>query len=388
MIKGWYAKHKDTGEWHKIEDVKDTGIPADKEGGGNNYHLKGVGPVHQSKIADMAEKPPMEKADKLKGGLADDSKPSEFDAKQLEMGIRHEMEHTDDKSVAKEIAMDHLKEDPEYYTKLKDIDKYDRVDEEADGKKELDYGVEELDKRWNKLKKALVDSDSAIMEIAGQEYNPDEEEEAQDEQEGDIDEPVEGDGSGDGDGGELQGDGSDVPDELDDAQGMLADDEFDSGEQDGDPGDDQQALIQMLQEEGYSEAEIAHIVHDHNMPTPNIDDVKMDGEHAKIQQDTEHADRMNDLDHEHTSRMKDLEYETAQQEQGINELDKDHKQRMLDLEFEYAKQEKDMEMEFKRKELEQKLQFKEESHKAKKADANKSRSQDAAKTSNKEKAGK
>jgi hypothetical protein len=39
--------------------------------------------------------------------------------KELEMGIKIEMEHTDDKDEAKEIAMDHLWENPSYYTKLK-----------------------------------------------------------------------------------------------------------------------------------------------------------------------------------------------------------------------------------------------------------------------------
>jgi hypothetical protein len=42
--------------------------------------------------------------------------------KQLNMGIRVEMEHTDNKEKAKEIAMDHLYEDPKYYTKLSKIE--------------------------------------------------------------------------------------------------------------------------------------------------------------------------------------------------------------------------------------------------------------------------
>lgn len=42
--------------------------------------------------------------------------------KQLHMGMKVEMEHTDDKEKAKEIAMDHLWEDPNYYTKLKKIE--------------------------------------------------------------------------------------------------------------------------------------------------------------------------------------------------------------------------------------------------------------------------
>jgi hypothetical protein len=37
---------------------------------------------------------------------------------QLEMGMKVETEHTDDLTVAKKIAMDHLNEDPLYYTKL------------------------------------------------------------------------------------------------------------------------------------------------------------------------------------------------------------------------------------------------------------------------------
>jgi hypothetical protein len=42
------------------------------------------------------------------------------DAKQLEMGIKVEMEHTTDPNVAEKIARDHLAEDPEYYTKLRE----------------------------------------------------------------------------------------------------------------------------------------------------------------------------------------------------------------------------------------------------------------------------
>ena len=37
---------------------------------------------------------------------------------QLEMGLKIEMEHTEDMNIAKKIALDHLAEDPHYYTKL------------------------------------------------------------------------------------------------------------------------------------------------------------------------------------------------------------------------------------------------------------------------------
>jgi hypothetical protein len=41
---------------------------------------------------------------------------------QLQRGIEVEMEHTNSKSIAKEIAMDHIFEDPNYYVKLKKIE--------------------------------------------------------------------------------------------------------------------------------------------------------------------------------------------------------------------------------------------------------------------------
>lgn len=43
-------------------------------------------------------------------------------AQQLDKGIKVELEHTKDKSVAKEIALDHLAEDPKYYTKLASVE--------------------------------------------------------------------------------------------------------------------------------------------------------------------------------------------------------------------------------------------------------------------------
>ena len=40
------------------------------------------------------------------------------DADQLRIGIKVEMEHTDDPKVAEKIARDHLMEIPDYYTRL------------------------------------------------------------------------------------------------------------------------------------------------------------------------------------------------------------------------------------------------------------------------------
>jgi len=42
--------------------------------------------------------------------------------RQLEMGIVVEYEHTDNREVAKQIALDHLAELPDYYTRLLDME--------------------------------------------------------------------------------------------------------------------------------------------------------------------------------------------------------------------------------------------------------------------------
>ena len=56
--------------------------------------------------------------DRLPGGKASGMSPRAFDPEQLKIGMRVELEHTPDPRIAREIAMDHLAEDPTYYTKL------------------------------------------------------------------------------------------------------------------------------------------------------------------------------------------------------------------------------------------------------------------------------
>ena len=65
----------------------------------------------------------VKREDKIPGGLADKKSPKDFDAKKLAEGVKAEMEHTSDPKIAEEIAMDHLMEDPNYYEKLKTIEK-------------------------------------------------------------------------------------------------------------------------------------------------------------------------------------------------------------------------------------------------------------------------
>lgn len=61
--------------------------------------------------------------DRIKGGLADGLPDSRFNKKQLKRGTDVELEHTRSRKIAKEIAKDHLVEDPLYYQKLSRIEK-------------------------------------------------------------------------------------------------------------------------------------------------------------------------------------------------------------------------------------------------------------------------
>lgn len=77
----------------------------------------------------------MKEANKLKGGKSDNMSLEDIAkkhkvelaklTKQFDKGMKVEMEHTKDKQKAKEITMDHLVEDPNYYTKLRKIEKHE-----------------------------------------------------------------------------------------------------------------------------------------------------------------------------------------------------------------------------------------------------------------------
>ena len=62
--------------------------------------------------------------DFVEAGRAKDSGLSEDEVypDELEMGIEVEYEHTTNKDIAKRIALDHLAEIPDYYTRLKKME--------------------------------------------------------------------------------------------------------------------------------------------------------------------------------------------------------------------------------------------------------------------------
>jgi hypothetical protein len=338
--------------------------------------------------------------DKLSGGKADNKQPKDFDSEQLAAGIKHEMEHTDNKTVAQEIAMDHLSEDADYYKKLKTIEKQDRVEVTPDGKTELDYGKEKLDKkpmkksllsRWDLIKKEL-DNNSAILDLSTM-IEDDEEDQPEIMDDGGQ-EDAEADEAADGERPEW------LPDHMEhdgEEPELHQDEDMDQDDQNGDLDDEggEQELIDALRELGHSDSEIAHIVHGHM--TPPVDEAKRAkaaAEYAGIDHDkeahqkemeirdreaqieAEHAQRMKDveyqraqkesgetdLDLEHKRRLQDLEYQKAKAEMTVNEaqMEAEHKKRMLELEYETAKKQKEIELEYKKKELEMKIKHNEE----------------------------
>ena len=75
--------------------------------------------IFRGKVLNTSKAKPLVKAkDKIPGGRADKGRPKGATDAQVAKGVAHEMEHTNDPDIAREIAHDHLAEDPRYYDKL------------------------------------------------------------------------------------------------------------------------------------------------------------------------------------------------------------------------------------------------------------------------------
>jgi len=61
--------------------------------------------------------------EKIPEGRSSGKKPSDFSEDAIQKGIKIELEHTSDRELAKEIAMDHLDEFPDYYEELDKMEK-------------------------------------------------------------------------------------------------------------------------------------------------------------------------------------------------------------------------------------------------------------------------
>ena len=101
--------------------------------------------IIKEKGVKKSEEVDIEKAkDQIKGGLADKLSIEQIAEKhgvsvksinkQIKKGIKVEMEHTDDKDKAAEIAKDHLTEDPKYYTRLAKMEDEAKKENKENGK--------------------------------------------------------------------------------------------------------------------------------------------------------------------------------------------------------------------------------------------------------------
>lgn len=96
-------------------------------------------------------------------------------SEQLDVGIKIEMEHTNDPKKAKKIALEHLDDDPEYYSHLLEmIDKYHKAmddddeedeDEEEQSERELEYEKERAaeERKENRAPKAKPHMKSMLV---------------------------------------------------------------------------------------------------------------------------------------------------------------------------------------------------------------------------------
>ena len=95
--------------------------------------MKHYDPFAMEEDVEQVEKEKEEVGDVIAGGKADGKSPEKFDQEQIKMGLKVEMEHTDDPMVAIEITMDHLTEFPDYYTRLDKMEKQAKGDTKSEG---------------------------------------------------------------------------------------------------------------------------------------------------------------------------------------------------------------------------------------------------------------
>jgi hypothetical protein len=88
------------------------------------------------------------------GGLASGKSDSEFDPAQMEKGTKVELEHTGDTEKARDIAKDHLVENPKYYDYLEKME--EKADKEG-GRKKSAVDRNEVDKEIYEAQKQFED---------------------------------------------------------------------------------------------------------------------------------------------------------------------------------------------------------------------------------------
>lgn len=97
----------------------------------------------------------LRKAEKLIGGAADGMSPADFDPAALARGTAHELEHTNDRAVAREIAEDHLVEDPDAYPVDGDEDDVAKADPVRKAGPGFSRGPQAGHKYWKRVRRVV-----------------------------------------------------------------------------------------------------------------------------------------------------------------------------------------------------------------------------------------
>lgn len=73
----------------------------------------------------------------LKGGYGDNRPDSDFNPKELKMGLKIEREHSPLLRIRREISKDHLSEIPDYYTRLAEMERIAKLEMRAQSRKRM-----------------------------------------------------------------------------------------------------------------------------------------------------------------------------------------------------------------------------------------------------------
>lgn len=202
--------------------------------------------------------------------------------------------------------------------------------------------------RWE-LIKAAINHENAFMDMVGDQKTADKQEEAA---EGSIGKDKTSDDTkqtADSETLDSQIQDPDQEDDSDAVQQRLRPDIMDEGNADDTDAEktvteeesdqpesyDEEKLIDLLREEGYSNSEIAHIVHGHVPGSQSPDSIAANQDQRREEE-------------KHSHKMDRMKSET--------EIQTDHAKRMADLEYEHAKKEKELRIKHLEEELKTKLE--------------------------------
>ena len=165
-IKDYYNKNE--GEIFSPEEIEMVIKIIDREL--NNRNNVNMGLSEEAKKDNIERNNKIGDTEKLEGGLGDNATirklafkhdvTEKYIRRELQKGIRVESEHTDDHEIAKEIAMDHLTEDAEYYEKLAKMESEKAQDLYIEDDDKISLNFEEDEVAWvSSLVSSIFDGD-------------------------------------------------------------------------------------------------------------------------------------------------------------------------------------------------------------------------------------